>query len=84
MKKKAQIPGPTLKHDGWEKNGGYKFQKNRRNTVLGEIFERAKKKETSVPGPNEYNATSWKAQSKIGKTKGVSRVIAPKMSFAEE
>jgi hypothetical protein len=63
---------------------GCKFMKTRRHTVLAEIFERSKKKETSVPGPHDYNPSSWKSQSKIGKTKGISRIISPIISCLEE
>jgi hypothetical protein len=74
IQKKKWVPGPQYqKIQNWNtlipKNSG-KFKTQQRMTVAGEIYHRAKKKETSSPSVHDYNPMSWKNKAGIGRTVG--------------
>ena len=74
IQKKKWVPGPQyLKVENWNsllpKNNG-KFKTQERMTVAGEIYHRAKKKETSSPSVHDYNPAAWKHKAGIGRTVG--------------
>jgi hypothetical protein len=74
MAKKKWVPGPQyIKVDDWNthmpKNTG-KFGTKERTTIAGDIYHKAKKKETSSPSVHDYNPDVWKKRASIGRTLG--------------
>lgn len=74
MAKKKWVPGPQyIKIDEWKdllpKNAG-KFKTTDRTTLAGEIFNKAKKKETSSPSVHDYDPEVWRKRASYTRTIG--------------
>jgi hypothetical protein len=61
-----------------------KFFTTERRSVAGDIYHRAKKKETSSPSVHEYNPDVWRKRGSIVKPLGNYKLTAAKVTFAEE
>lgn len=88
MAKKKWVPGPQyIKVDDWNthlpKNSG-KFGTNSRTTIAGEIYNKAKKKETSSPSVHDYNPDAWRKRASVGRTVGNYKQKMDMISFAAE
>ena len=61
-----------------------KFFTTERRSIAGDIYHRAKKKETSSPSPHEYNPDVWKKRASYVKPLGNYKLTSKKITFAEE